>query len=75
MRYALNQLAIKGLTREEQRIGIYHDGHQPIDPAQVTPDTPLEALNLNWRERERKYWTRWSVQSALSSTTRGSYRC
>jgi hypothetical protein len=45
-------MAIKGLTREEQRIGIYHDGHQPIDPSQVTPDTPLEALNLNWRERD-----------------------
>jgi len=45
-------MAIKGLTREERRVGIYHDGHQPIDPAQVTPDTPLEALNLNWRERD-----------------------
>lgn len=40
------------LTNEERRVGIYHDGHKPVDPAQVTPDTPLEALNLNWRERD-----------------------
>ncbi|GBC93736.1 hypothetical protein HRbin15_02238 [bacterium HR15] len=42
----------KMLTNEERRVGIYHDGHSPINPAQVTPDTPLEALNLNWRERD-----------------------
>ena len=23
----------------------------PTIPGQVTPDTPLESLNLNWRER------------------------
>jgi hypothetical protein len=40
------------LTNEERRVGIYTEAHQPIDPAQVTPDTPLEALNLNWRERD-----------------------
>ena len=40
------------LTNEERRVGIYHGAHQPIDPASVTPDTPLEALNLNWREKD-----------------------
>jgi hypothetical protein len=40
------------LTNEERRVGIYTEAHQPIDPARVTPDTPLEALNLNWRERD-----------------------
>jgi len=40
------------LTNEERRVGIYTESHQPIDPAQVSPDTPLEALNLNWRERD-----------------------
>jgi hypothetical protein len=40
------------LTNEERRVGIYTESHQPIDPAQVSPNTPLEALNLNWRERD-----------------------
>ncbi|MCS7209042.1 MAG: site-specific DNA-methyltransferase [Fimbriimonadales bacterium] len=39
------------LTNEEQRVGIYVD-NQPIRPEGVTPDTPLNALNLNWTERD-----------------------
>lgn len=39
------------LTNEERRVGIYDD-YQPIRPHTVTPDTPLEALNLNWTERD-----------------------
>lgn len=39
------------LTNEERRVGIYED-YQPIRPDSVTPDTPLEALNLNWTERD-----------------------
>ena len=27
-------------------------GNSPTNPSVVTPDTPLEALNLNWRERD-----------------------
>ncbi len=40
------------LTNAERRVGIYEVGYQPIDPASVNPDTPLEALNLNWTERD-----------------------
>jgi hypothetical protein len=40
------------LTNEERRVGIYTEAHEPIDPTQVSSDTPLEALNLNWRERD-----------------------
>jgi len=40
------------LTSEERRVGIYQGGHKPIEPAQVTHDTPLDAFNLNWRERD-----------------------
>ncbi|GIV10949.1 MAG: hypothetical protein KatS3mg020_0440 [Fimbriimonadales bacterium] len=39
------------LTNEERRVGIYED-YQPICPDSVTPETPLEALNLNWTERD-----------------------
>jgi DNA modification methylase len=39
------------LTNEERRVGIY-ENYQPIRPDSVTPETPLEALNLNWTERD-----------------------
>lgn len=39
------------LTNEERRVGIYED-YQPIRPNSVTPETPLETLNLNWTERD-----------------------
>jgi DNA modification methylase len=38
-------------TNEERRVAAYQGGSTPTDPATVTPDTPLEALNLNWSER------------------------
>jgi len=40
------------LTNEERRVVIYASAVQPTVPAEVTPDTPLEALNLNWREHD-----------------------
>ncbi|MCS7301798.1 MAG: site-specific DNA-methyltransferase [Fimbriimonadales bacterium] len=39
------------LTNEERRVGIYAD-NQPTRPESVTADTPLNALNLNWTERD-----------------------
>ncbi|NSW77606.1 MAG: class I SAM-dependent methyltransferase [Chthonomonadetes bacterium] len=39
------------LTNEEKRVGIYAE-NQPIRPETVTPETPLDALNLNWTERD-----------------------
>lgn len=39
------------LTNEEKRIGIY-EGNRPTRPETVTPETPLDALNLNWTERD-----------------------
>jgi len=38
-------------TNEERRVSIYSDTEPPIVPGEVTQDTPLEELNLNWRER------------------------
>jgi DNA modification methylase len=40
------------LTNEEMRIALYSGATQPIVPHSVTPDTPLESLNLNWREKD-----------------------
>ncbi len=39
------------LTNTERRVGIY-ENNKPIRPESVTPETPLEALNLNWTERD-----------------------
>ena len=39
-------------TREESSIGIYGTAHKPTMGSEVTPDTPLENLNLNWREKD-----------------------
>ncbi|MCB9134791.1 MAG: DNA adenine methylase [Anaerolineales bacterium] len=39
-------------TNEERRVHIYYGGDEPTVPSNVTPDTPLEKLNLNWREKD-----------------------
>lgn len=39
-------------THEESSIGIYGRAHKPTISGEVTPDTPLEKLNLNWREKD-----------------------
>ena len=40
------------LTNEEQRVVLYASSEEPTIPSHVTPDTPLTALNLNWREHD-----------------------
>jgi hypothetical protein len=40
------------LTNEEKRVAIYSGAGRPTVPAEVGPDTPLESLNLNWREKD-----------------------
>lgn len=42
----------EALTNEEARVAAYRAVEAPTDPRQVRPDTPLEELNLNWRERD-----------------------
>jgi DNA modification methylase len=37
-------------TNEEKRVHLY--SANPTNPSSVTSDTPLETLNLNWREKE-----------------------
>jgi len=39
-------------TKEETRVVFYNDTIEPTIPANVTPKTPLDKLNLNWRERD-----------------------
>ncbi len=39
-------------TNEEKRVPLYTPEIQPTIPASVTPETPLEFLNLNWREKD-----------------------
>jgi len=50
------QLTIMGethrSTREERRVGIYQTHSSPTRASDVTHDTPLEKLNLNWREKD-----------------------
>lgn len=38
------------LTNEEKRIEIYTNNQKPTDPSSVNSKTPLNSLNLNWRE-------------------------
>lgn len=45
-------------TSEERRLEVYATADEPTVPASVTPDTPLEALNLNWRETDLPERTR-----------------
>jgi hypothetical protein len=50
------QLTIMGethrSTREERRVGIYQTHSDHTRASNVTHDTPLEKLNLNWREKD-----------------------
>lgn len=46
------------LTREETRIVCYEGNEPPTRAEFVSPETPLEALNLNWRERDLPEWQR-----------------
>lgn len=39
------------LTNAERRAGVY-EAYRPIVPSTVTPETPLEALRLDWTERD-----------------------
>lgn len=40
------------LTNEEKRVEAYAPHNTPTVPGQVTPETLLEDLNLNWREKD-----------------------
>ena len=40
------------LTKEETRVDIYSSTRTPAIPENVTSKTPLETLNLNWREKD-----------------------
>ena len=40
------------LTKKERKIEIYSSNKTPTVPHIVTPNTPLETLNLNWSERD-----------------------
>lgn len=49
------ELIHDALTNEEQRVAAYVSGDRGESPTvarEVTPETPLEKLNLNWRECE-----------------------
>lgn len=39
-------------TNEEKRVLLYAEAGKPTRPSDVTCDTPLESLNLNWTERD-----------------------
>ncbi len=39
------------IANEEEQAEVRSARVLPTIPSQVTPDTPLESLNLNWRER------------------------
>jgi hypothetical protein len=41
-----------GFTNEEKRVPAYSETEPVTVPTEVTADTPLESLNLNWRERD-----------------------
>lgn len=40
------------LTNEEKHVEIYTCNNRPTVPSEVTPEVPLEDLNLNWREKD-----------------------
>lgn len=40
------------LTNEEKRLVEYYRDRVPTDPCSVTPQTSLDELNLNWREKD-----------------------
>ena len=39
-------------TNEENRVPVYTNNEQPTIPRFVTRNTPVESLNLNWREKD-----------------------
>jgi len=39
-------------TNEERKVSVYSDTESPTVPDEVTQDTSLEELNLNWRESD-----------------------
>lgn len=39
-------------TNEELSVSLYSRSEEPTDPRSVTTDTPLDTLNLNWREKD-----------------------
>jgi len=39
-------------TTEEKRVIAYSNGKHPTIPSSVTSETPIEELNLNWREKD-----------------------
>lgn len=41
-----------GLINQERHIASDRGSGEPTIPSSVTPETPLEQLNLNWRERD-----------------------
>ncbi len=40
------------LTNEERDVEVYTDDNSPTVASAVVPETPLEELNLNWREKD-----------------------
>lgn len=46
------------ITNEERRVILYATSAEPTVPDSVTLETPLEQLNLNWRERDLPERTR-----------------
>ena len=40
------------LTNEERRVAVYADTDETTVPDSVTSETPLDELNLNWREKD-----------------------
>ena len=48
----MNSDRIPQLTREESRVVYYNSAVSPTSPGDVTPDTPLSELYLNWTEKE-----------------------
>lgn len=40
------------LTKEENTVAVYSSGDRPTVPSEVTPDTDLGSLNLNWCESD-----------------------
>lgn len=48
----MDRLQQATLTNEEERVSAYTRRDKPTDPRLVTHDTPLDTLNLNWREAD-----------------------
>jgi DNA modification methylase len=48
----MNFITTQTLTNAENRAQIYEGTGDPTIPSEITPDTPLSEINLNWRERD-----------------------